>query len=96
MSVNVKVDTVKMRDAGNDILKYVNELKDLYNSMFLRIENIPESTHEWEGRSCNLYVESVRKEKIKYLSYLINLYKYGKFLIDSAEEYEKLIREIKR
>ena len=86
--MNIDIDTTKMREAGEDILKLVEELKQTYTTMFDRFDNMPEGTKEWQGESAVRFVASTKKEKLDYMNFVKDLYKYGKYLIDCANYYE--------
>lgn len=92
----INIDTVKMKEKGNEIIAQVEELKLTINEMFRRIENIPNATLEWTGDSAYQFVALAKLDKVQYYNYADDLYKYGKYLIDCAENFEKLIKEIRR
>lgn len=91
----VTINTDKMRSCGEDMIKLVEELKLTFNEMFIRFGNVPEKTREWVGESAEKFVADVCKDKTEYMNFVNGLYKYGKYLIDSANEYDNLIRGMK-
>lgn len=92
----VHVNTLKMREMGNDILEQVELLKGVIDAMFSRINDIPITTLEWVGDSANEFAVLAEKDKVQYVNYANDLYKYGKYLIDCADYMDKTIKEIRR
>lgn len=92
----IYVDTDKMRTCGNEILKLVEEFKHTLDAMFTRIENVPLNTGEWVGDSAMLFANLANKDKVQYYNYATALYKYGKYLVDCADYYEKVISQVRR
>jgi uncharacterized protein YukE len=88
--MNIEIDTTKMREAGEDILKLVEELKQTYNTMFERIANMPTKTKEWQGDSAVRFATKSSSEKKDYVAFTNDLYKYGKYLIDCANYYDNV------
>ncbi len=93
---DIYVDTEKMRNCGNEILGLVEEFKTTIEVMFTRIENMPINTKEWVGESSVLFANLASKDKIQYFNYATSLYKYGKYLIDCADYYEKILNTVRR
>lgn len=92
----IYVDTEKMRNCGNTILDLVEEFKATLDAMFTRIENIPLNTKEWVGESATLFVNLANKDKVQYYNYATSLYKYGKYLVDCADYYDKTLDNVRR
>ena len=92
----IYVDTVKMRECGNEILSLVEELKLTMQTMFSRIENMPTQTKEWIGDSSQYYVTLATHDKIQYMNHANDLYKYGKYLLDCADYFEKTSQSVRR
>lgn len=93
---DIYVDTEKMRTCGNEILGLVEEFKTTMETMFTRIENMPINTKEWVGDSAMLFANLANKDKVQYFNYATSLYKYGKYLVDCADYYEKTLNAIRR
>jgi len=91
---DINVDTVKMRDCGNDIKDLAKDLEDTIEAMFNRISNMPERS-EWVGDSASRFVSLADSDKMQYIALKESLNEYGNYLVDSAEEFEKTIRELK-
>lgn len=92
----VKIDTVKMRETGENILKLVEDLKSTYQDFFTRLENVPTKTREWVGPTSEEFFGTIKFDKIDFMAFTNNLYKYGKYLVDSANEFEFTIQKIRR
>lgn len=92
----IYVDTEKMRNCGNDIIELVEEFKITMDAFFTRIENIPVATGEWIGSSAMQLSSLAAKDKVQYTNYAVSLYKYGKYLIDCADYYDKVLKEVRR
>lgn len=92
----INVDTEKMRNCGNEIIDLVEEFKATLDAMFTRIENVPLNTKEWVGDSANLFASLANKDKIQYYNYATSLYKYGKYLVDCADYFDKTIDSVRR
>lgn len=92
----IYVDTEKMRNCGNTILDLVEEFKQTLDAIFTRLENVPTHTKEWIGDSSTLFVELAKKDKVEYYAYANSLYKYGKYLIDCANYFDRTIDSVRR
>jgi len=88
------IDTRKMRECGNEIMKLSISVGDDINNLFDRIQNIPTVTCEWVGQAAEAYASRAKKEKLVYLQFKDILYSYGKYLVDGAEELENEARSI--
>ncbi len=93
---DIYVDTEKMRNCGNEILNLVEEFKATMDAMFTRVENVPLNTKEWVGDSAMLFASLANKDKVQYYNYATDLYKYGKYLIDCADYYDKILNSVRR
>lgn len=89
------IDTKEMKEKGKEIIGQVEELKNIIDTMFDRINNIPYSTLEWTGDSSETFATLAEQDKVQYVNYANDLYKYGKYLIDCAEYMEKKIKGVK-
>ena len=92
----IYIDTAKMKEKGQDIIDQVEELKITIDAMFNRIKNIPVSTLEWTGESANTFVTLAEADKVQYVNYANDLYKYGKYLKDCADYMDKQIDDVRR
>ncbi len=92
----IKVDTKRIRECGDDILKLVEELKLTYNEMFTRFEKIPTETREWVGPTAEKYSAAVLGNKPTYMNFAKDLYKYGEYLINCANAYDEIVNQVRR
>ena len=91
----IEVDTVKLNNCGNDIIKLSQDLSDLCNELYDRINNIPTVTHEWQGSSADAYVKKALEEKIQVVDFKDQLYAFGDNMVKSAQDYESSTIKIK-
>lgn len=83
-----QIDTIKLRECGKDIITLTTELNELLNSLFLRISNVPVTSHEWTGNAANEFVRKLNIEKKYYVALKNNLNDYGKLLVNAADKLE--------
>lgn len=91
---NLIVDTDKLNDSGQDILRLTKELNEEFNAMFTRISNISSNTMEWVGTSANDFIRRANIEKIQYAKLINTLNKYGNHLLVAADKYQNDIKNI--
>ena len=92
---SLDVDTVKMRECGQEIIDITRNLNEQFNGLFSRISNIPLNTHEWVGESANEFVKLSKIDKAQYINFNNELYKLGKMLIDYSYYIENDIERIR-
>lgn len=90
----IKVDTLKLKECGKDIMNLSTELNEVLLSLYDRLNKMPVSTGEWTGNSAVEYVQKLNIEKKYYLGLKNNIYKYGKLLYDTAYQIEKINKEL--
>jgi len=90
----IRVDTVKLKECGRDIMTLTTELNDVLFSLFDRINKMPITTGEWTGNAAKEFVYRLNIEKKYYLALNNNIYKYGKILYDGAGDLEQVIQEL--
>ena len=88
------VDTNKIRDCGNDIIRLSCELNELFSSLFERLVLVPTSTKEWIGESANVFAENVKKDKLQYDRLKEAVYSEGKMLVEYADRIETQVRKM--
>ena len=91
----VNIDTQKMRNCGNDMLKLVEELRATYTNMFNELSNVSNS-RVWIGDNAEKFINSLVKDKLEFMNYVNSLAKYGNYLLDSSAQYEKTINGVNR
>ena len=91
---NIKVDTKKIKNAGNDIKDLSYEFINLINSFYSRINKIPTATHEWVGDESLTYVKMCMSEKENYLRFADSLKSLGNNLVDFSDKIDDTIREV--
>jgi len=91
----INVNTKSMIDAGNDIIAIANEIGEIVEEMFTRIERMPTVTKEWVGSSAEAFVQSARSDKQEYLNLKSALVYYGKVLVNCGQNYDNIITKCK-
>lgn len=91
----IQVDTKKLNECGNEIMKLANELNEELDMLFKRIENIPTVTHEWVGDSANKFAALSKIDKVQYYTLKDALYNHGKYLVESANLLDSTIQAVK-
>lgn len=90
---DLNIDTAKLKEAGKDIINLSMELNSNINDLFDRLVKIPTVSLEWVGAGAMEFSRIANAEKIDYINLKNCLYNYGKFLVDTAEDMERTIRE---
>lgn len=85
---SVNVDTVKLRECGNDVMQLSAHLNEVLNELYKRIDSMPEKTLEWTGNSAERFVQKLDMEKREYLKLKQIIYEYGKHMVIAADRYE--------
>ncbi len=91
----IKVDTVKMRECGNDIMQISNEIGSELDNLFERLTNMPTKTFEWTGSAAQAFATRAKYEKIQYVELKNSLYQYGKYLVEQANRLDSRIIKLK-
>lgn len=92
----IKVDTVKMRECGNNIMQISLEIGEEFDQLFERLQNIPTKTFEWTGASAQAFASRAIQEKPQYMNLKNDLYKRGKFLVDYSNYLESNIESLRK
>ncbi len=82
----INVNTEKLKECGNDMLNLAIELNQQIDGLFNELTNIENTC--WNGYSANEFVRFCKLDKKQYVKFKNNLYKEGKFLLDSAQMLE--------
>lgn len=91
----LRVDTVKMRECGNDIIEAADTYNTNVRNLFTRVGEVPSRTSDWEGISAINYANVVVKEKMDYVNFGNGLVALGNTLVQYADELEKAIKNNK-
>ena len=67
------MDTAKVAQIRNDLLKYANEYIVLITKLFNRLKDVPDYTGEWIGDKADYYFKIILQDKTKFLSFGNNL-----------------------
>ena len=91
---NLVVDTKKLNESGQDIISLTRELNEEFSALFTRIANMNTRTFEWVGSASEEFIRRTNIEKVQYTKMVNTLNKYGKTLIDVAQEYESYANKV--
>ena len=91
---NLVVDTKKLNESGQDIKSLTRELNEEFSALFTRIANMNTRTFEWVGSASEEFIRRTNIEKVQYTKMVNTLNKYGKTLVDVAQEYESYANKV--
>ena len=94
--VNIKADTNKMRNHGNEMMALATSIGNDFNLLFERLSNMPTRTFEWTGKSAETYARRSIQTKRQYMLIKDELFKRGQLLVAFAEMLEADIRVLRR
>ncbi len=84
----IDVDTTKLKNDGETIVKLSNDFNDLCNKLYSRIYNMPYNTQEWMGVSAVGFAGNAMNDKKYMVDFKNELYEFGKKMIDFANTYD--------
>ncbi len=96
------INTVKMKECGNDLVKLSFDLKELSDALYDRIKNMsadPDTgkcTGEWQGIAAKNFSKIVFFDKEQIMGVRNTLHLFGDLMVESAENYEARIKELTR
>jgi len=91
----IKVDTVKLKECGENLLTMNGTFHRDINSLYNRIYNVPITTKEWVGEAANNYANLLMNEKPQYNNYSKVLNMMGNVLINYSNDIEEAVRQTK-
>jgi len=87
------LDTKKIREQSDLILKEIDNFEKTINAMFQRVIDIPTKTKEWEGQAAYDFAEIAKNEKAKEFDAIISrMRKYANELKQAGSEFESVER----
>lgn len=89
----IDIDTAKMLEYGNEIIKISNDLKTNFDELFKQLENMPNK--QWIGNSASEFIRKVKIEEEDYYFSINILKSYGEFLTNSSLKNEKTVSKLK-
>lgn len=90
----IDVNSYRLREAGNDIIMLTKEINEILNNIFTMIENMPTKTNEWMGYAAEDFARVAKLEKKDYSTFINNIDKYGKYLIEYSNKVEQLAMKV--
>lgn len=92
--MNFKIDSVKLRECGNDIIVETNGINEALEKIFSRIANMSSNTGEWVGIGADTFARLASIDKAQYINFKEDLYKMGQLLVDTASILERDIKDL--
>ena len=89
--MEVIIDTVKVRESGNDLLMLSNDLNNAVKELFERLTLVPSRTKEWVGASADEYVRKLSADRVEYNTLIEEVRRLGNFLVDVSNAYDTAI-----
>ncbi|MBR2708861.1 hypothetical protein IKE98_00820 [Candidatus Saccharibacteria bacterium] len=90
------INTSEVERIATEMSKRINTLDGYFNSLFKRLENVPDVTREWVGDSSKKYFSTLARDKVAYLNLVSDLKKISKELKNEASSTETLITKINK
>lgn len=90
----INIDTNDVDDCANKIIEITNEMRNIVDYLYGRIEDMPIKTGEWVGISAEKFVESVKNDKNDAFEVINALYKEAQILKEMSSLYEAKTREL--
>lgn len=87
----INVNTTKMIDYGNDIIKKATECSNLLNDLFNELGNINKTA--WSGVTADRYAAQVRAQRVQYQRLTNALINYGKAIRNAGDKLENNLRK---
>ena len=90
------MDTKKIRDKADLMLKEIANFESITKGMFDRIAKMPTTTKEWEGEAAKNFAAIAKDEKEKEFDVIISRMRaYVQELKQAASEFESVERNTK-
>lgn len=86
------IDTERVMEIGNSIVKSGNELETLINELFSLLASIREQ-NAWVGISSNYFFDTILKQKEALINFNKVNIQYGNLLINGALKYNALVNK---
>ncbi len=90
------IDTDKIKEKGDKIVKYANDYKQLINKLFNIILCGSNIDQAWVGEAADKYKKIISLDKEDYLDFGDNIKKFGNYLQKYAKESDNTIASIKK
>lgn len=96
MMPKLEIDTLKIREYGEDVEQLAMEYHTCINDLFKRMYLVPVTTEEWVGSSAKSYADTIIKDKDDYINYGEYLKKCGNELKNFADQLDNIIENTRR
>ncbi len=84
----INIDTDKIVQCGNDLIKLSQDLNIIIQDMYAKINKVIVS-NTWVGESALEFVNKANQDKIQILNFQKNLYNYGLTLKNNSQRYDQ-------
>lgn len=91
---NHEVDFAKVNQAGEDIIKLVNDCNIILEDLKKRINNIQSETKEWQGTSEIKFASIFTSDIEQYKKALKTMDAFGKQLTIDASRYQEVLKRV--
>ncbi|MBO4812759.1 hypothetical protein J5491_01270 [Candidatus Saccharibacteria bacterium] len=88
------INTSEVDRIATEMSKRIDTLDNYFNSLFKRLEKVPDVTKEWVGNSSKSYFSAIARDKKEYLNLVSDLKIISKELKKEASSTEALITKI--
>ena len=93
---DIYIDTTKINECGEDLIKLSTEFSSVVNTMFERISKISDSEKVWAGGSAEEFKQLAKLDKKQYVTFATDFYNFGKYLIDYSASMDSTLRGVKK
>ena len=90
------IHTENINEINNNIIKVINEFRELLDVTFELIEKMPNVTGEWIGLSAERFVILANADSENYYLLKNNLSDFSNYLIKYCAEMESVMKQVTR
>lgn len=88
------IDTDSVEGTAREISKRVTILEKYFDSLFKRLDNVPNGTKEWIGNQSKVYFTRIGQDKKQYIKLVNDLREISDELKNEASLAEMLIKKL--
>ena len=92
----IHIHTDIINEIDNDIIKLINEIQEILDSIFKLIQKMPTETGEWIGISADKFVSLAMADSENYYLLRNNLSEFSSFLNKYCVEMNQVMTEVMR
>ena len=94
--MEIKNDTLKIKEASNDIIRISNEINEIIENLYTLIQKVSSASGIWSGMSSQTFIEKALIEKTEQVALKNNIFDIGKMLAEYADSLEQRISEVSK